>query len=129
MHARQRLTVFAWCTATMASTLVLSHGHLIVREILAHWPEEKSWEGRFENALYMQGALGLVASAMISSAIFVRSHLQRATIRDVASKDRQQRERHERQAILRHEEMMETLSQISGGSVSKKLLESGGKPR
>ncbi len=129
MKPRQKLVTLAWCTATMLGTMVLSHGHLIMREVVAHWPKDASWEGRFENALYVQGALMFLASIIVSIGLSVRSYFQRVNARDQASRDRIQRERHERLAAQRHDEMMESLAQMSGSSPTKKLAESGLKPR
>jgi hypothetical protein len=129
MGPKQKLVTLAWCTVTMLGTTVLSHGHLIMREVMAHWPKDSSWEGRFENALYTQGAFFFLASMIISIGLMVRSYFQRVALRDQANRDRVQRERHERMAAQRHEEMMESLAQMSGNSPIKKLAEPGFKPR
>ncbi|MEQ1829878.1 MAG: hypothetical protein ABL921_28205 [Pirellula sp.] len=129
MGPKQKLATLAWCLVTMLGTMVLSHGHLIMREIMAHWPKDTSWESRFENALYAQGAFCLVASLALSVGLFAKSYIQRNHARDQANRDRMQRERHERQSAQRHEEMMESLAQLSGNSPTKKLVESGFKPR
>ena len=129
MGPRQKFVTLAWCTATMLGSTVLSHGHLIMRELMTHWPKDVSWEGRFENALYTQGAFFFLASLLISVGLIVRGYFHRTSVRDQANRDRVQRERHERMAAQRHDEMMESLAHLSGDSPVKKLAEPGFKPR
>lgn len=69
MSPKQRLVTTVWCAITMIVTMILSHGHLIMREIMLHWPTADSWEGRFENALYTQGGLVFLASIVIGVAV------------------------------------------------------------
>ena len=62
------------CTITMVATMIMSHGHLIMREIMLHWPTETSWEGRLENALYTQGGLVFIASFVVAGAMLLRGY-------------------------------------------------------
>lgn len=135
MSPKHKLITLTWCAVTMLGTLVLSHGHMIMREILAHWPEEDSWEGRLENAMYTQGGLTLVASLIVSVALLVRGYFVRHSKERVARRELAVRERHERSAAERHFELLESLRSIrfTGGSGTearaKKSVGSGIKPR
>ncbi|MEM9589450.1 MAG: hypothetical protein AAGA03_19365 [Planctomycetota bacterium] len=134
MSPKQRLTTIAWCAVTMMVTTIVSHGHLVIREIMARWPQETTWEGRLENAVYTQGGLILVASMLISVATLVRSVWTKQKDEELARRELAQRERHERAAADRHEAMMNSLMQLTLGSSTedsapKKFSASGAKPR
>ena len=55
MSPKHKLITTVWCAVTMVATLMLSHGHLIVRELMRNWPQATTWEGRFESAIYTAG--------------------------------------------------------------------------
>ena len=120
MSPRRHITTGLWCALTMACTMVLSHGHLIMREILANWPQADSWEGRLENALYSQGGLVCLASLILSLSVVIRGFVAQHQARESAGTDRAQRERHERAAEQRHEAMLDAIARLSGGTPSKK---------
>ncbi len=129
MNSRQRLLTIAWCSVTMAATLLLSHGHLVMREIMQHWPTEESWEGRFENALYTQGGLTFLASLTLGLAMLVRSYFAKLKDEEIARRERVQREQHERSAAIRHEALLERLGTLGGDRSPKKPQASGVRPR
>ena len=114
MSPKHKLITTVWCAVTMVATLVLSHGHLIVRELVQHWPTSDSWEGRFESAIYTQGGLVFVASLIIGAVLMARSHFSREQDKDLARKELAQRERHERSAAARHEDMLDALAAMFG---------------
>ena len=118
MSPKQRLITTVWCAITMVATMILSHGHLIMREIMTHWPQADSWEGRLENALYTQGGLVLLASAVIGAAVFARGFLAKQKDEELARKELAQRQQHQRAEAQRHEALMQALASISGASVS-----------
>jgi hypothetical protein len=129
MSPKQKLITTAWCSITMAATMILSHGHLIIKEIMTHWPTEDSWEGRFENAIYTQGGLVFVGSFVIGGVILVRGYLARASDDELARRELSQREKHERAAAKRHEALMASLAKLAGDSQPKKPSTSGVRPR
>ncbi len=142
MSPKQRMITTAWCAITMVSTMILSHGHLVMREIMMHWPTEKSWEGRIENALYTQGGLVFLASLLIGGAISIRGYFARGNDEDLKRREISQREQHERAAAKRHEALLESLTRVVSngddfasensaerGKSLKKSLTSGARPR
>ena len=139
MSPKLKLVTTVWCSITMVATLILSHGHLILREIMTHWPEQESWEGRFETAIYTQGGLVFAASFVVGGALLVRSYFSRTQDEELKRKELAQREKHERAAATRHEAMMSTLASSIGqsskdvngsnGTSSKKSHASGARPR
>lgn len=129
MHPKQKMITVVWCSITMVVTVVLSHGHLVIREVMRNWPTSDTWEARFETALYTQGGLVFLAGLGIGSVMLIHGYFVRASDSDRERKDRAQRERHERSAEQRHEAMMETLATLAGGAPSKKSEPSGVKPR
>ncbi|MDA8746014.1 hypothetical protein N9N28_15420 [Rubripirellula amarantea] len=136
MSPKQRMITTLWCAITMASTMVLSHGHLVMREIMLHWPSEDSWEGRLENALYTQGGLVFLASLVIGGTILLRGYFLRVREEEMTRREISQREKHERAAANRHEAMIESLAKLAGGAdhgrgivAAKKSHASGVKPR
>ncbi|NND99636.1 MAG: hypothetical protein HKN47_20150 [Pirellulaceae bacterium] len=139
MSPKHKLITTAWCSITMVATMILSHGHLILREIMTHWPEQESWEGRFETALYTQGGLVFVASFVIGGVLMIRGYFNRINDQELARKELAQREKHERAAASRHEALMKTLATSlasssegvngSGGTAGKKSHASGARPR
>jgi len=134
MSPKQKLITVAWCAATMACTMMLSHGHLIMKEILRHWPTSDSWESRFETALYTQGGLVLLASVLLSVSMSLRTYFVKQQDERMARRDRIQRDQHERAAERRHEALLDRLSetgrmQLGGGSNAKKSVASGVKVR
>lgn len=140
MSPKHRMVTALWCCGTMLVTMVLSHGHLIMKEIMAHWPVTDSWEGRLENALYTQGGLTLGASAVMAIAIAVRGYLVQVRDAEAGRKENAQRERHERATASRHEAMMDRLLSIASSNSAgedslprdrplKKQSASGAKPR
>ena len=142
MSPKHKLITTVWCSITMVATVVLSHGHLILREIMANWPQQSSWEGRFETALYTQGGLVFVASFVVGGALLVRGYFTRVQDDQRVRKELVQREKHERAAASRHEALMESLSKSlsglserseivngSGNTSSKKSHASGNRPR
>ena len=129
MSPKHKMITTIWCSITMIATMIVSHGHLIMKEIMAHWPTEDTWEGRIENALYTQGGLVFVASFVIGAAILIRGLFAKANDETVARRDRSQREQHERAAAQRHEALMVSLTNLSGDPSSKKSQPSGARPR
>jgi hypothetical protein len=129
MGPKHRLITTVWCAITMAVTTIVSHGHLVMREIMTHWPAEDSWEGRFENAIYTQGGLVFVGSFIVGCVILVRGYLARVKEEDLLRREMAQREKHERAAAQRHEALMESLTRMAGETESKKSLPSGVRPR
>ena len=123
MSPKYRMVTMAWCSLTMVSTLMLSHGHLIMREILAHWPQEDSWEGRLQNALYTQGGLTVLASMFISAALIARGYFVRRGEDERSRRELAQRERHERAAMERHEALLASLANMRQANSAKKLVE------
>jgi hypothetical protein len=129
MSYKHKMTTVIWCATTMAGTMVLSHGHLIMKEILRNWPIENSWEGRFENALYTQGGLALLASVVLSAAILIRGWLGKKRDEEIARRERLQREKHERAESERHAAMIGAIEMLGEGILEKKSAASGVKPR
>lgn len=129
MSPKHKMMTAVWCSFTMVATMVISHGHLIMREIMTRWPTEDTWEGRLETALYTQGGLVFLASGLIGFVILVRGYLSKSKDEQIARREIAQREKHERAAAQRHRALMETLSSLSGGAASKKPHASGIKPR
>ena len=139
MSPKHKLITTVWCSITMVATLILSHGHLIMREIMAHWPQEATWEARFETALYTQGGLVFVASFVISGALLIRGYFARMKDEELKRKELAVREKHERAAASRHEALMETLAaslssksdEVNGSRAphAKKSNASGARPR
>ena len=131
MSPKHKLITTVWCSITMVATMILSHGHMILREIMTHWPQEDSWEGRFETALYTQGGLVFVASFVVGGVILVRSYFNRMKAEEVTRKELAQRERHERAAATRHEALMGALVTSLGdkpGKTNGTEVASGKKP-
>ena len=95
MSPKHRMITAVWCSITMVLTLILSHGHLIMREIMTHWPTESTWEGRLETALYTQGGLVLVASTVFGSVILIRGFFARLKDEEIARRQIAQRESQE----------------------------------
>lgn len=120
MSPKHKLITTVWCAVTMVATLTLSHGHLIVREIMQHWTTSDSWEGRFESAIYTQGGLVFVASLIIGAVLLIRGHFTREQEKSLARKELAQRERHERFAADRHEAMLDALAGIFGADLAQK---------
>ena len=129
MSPKQKMITAVWCSFTMVTTMIVSHGHLIMREVMSQWPTEDTWEGRLETALYTQGGLVFLASGVIGVVIVIRGYLSKCKDEQIARREIAQREKHERAAAQRHAAMMESLSALSGGSTSKKPHASGVKPR
>ncbi len=122
MSPKHKLITTVWCSITMVATMVLTHGHLILREVMTHWPEQDSWEGRFETALYTQGGLAFVASFVIGGALLIRSYFTRVNDQQLKRKELAQREHHERSAASRHEAMMATLAMSLGSTPNDDAL-------
>lgn len=114
MSPKHKLITTVWCAVTMVATLMLSHGHLIAREMLQHWPKSESWEGRFESALYTQGGLVFFGSLIVAIVVLVRGHFTREQEKSLARKELALRERHERSAAARHEDMIDALAAMFG---------------
>lgn len=129
MSPKHKLITTVWCSVTMVLTMILSHGHLIMKEIMTHWPTEDTWEGRFETALYTQGGLVFVSSLVIGGVILIRGYFAKAKDEQFARRELVQREKHERAAERRHEALMDSLTQVAGGTQAKKSQPSGAKPR
>lgn len=129
MSPKHKMITTIWCLITMIATMIVSHGHLIMKEIITHWPTEDSWEGRIENALYTQGGLVFVASTVVGAAILIRGYFVRAHEEKLARRNHVQREQHERAAAQRHDALMESLANLSGASPPKKSHTSGARPR
>lgn len=129
MSPKHRMITTIWCLITMIATMLVSHGHLIMKEIITHWPTENSWEGRIENALYTQGGLVFVASIMVGAAILVRVYFVKAHEEQLARRNHVQREQHERAAAQRHDALMDSLANLSGSHPAKKSQASGARPR
>jgi len=127
MSPKHKLITTVWCAATMVITLMLSHGHLIVRELMRNWPQATTWEGRFESAIYTQGGLIFCASLIITIALMLRSFFIREQEKELARKELAQRERHERFTASRHEAMLDALAGMfnTGDSVNR-ASEAGG---
>ena len=125
----KRIGTVVWCFVTMLTTLLITNGHLILREIMARWPSESSWEGRLESAMYLQSAAILVGGVSLSAILLLRDYLARR------ERDQQQRqehatvERNERKSAERHEQMLEVLQKLAGEGPVKKSVDSGAKPR
>ena len=116
MSPKHKLITTVWCAATMVITLMLSHGHLIVRELTQNWPRATTWEGRFESAIYTQGGLIFCASLIITIALLFRSFFVREQEKELARRELAQRERHERFTASRHEAMLDALAGMFSGS-------------
>lgn len=116
MSPKHKLITTVWCAATMVITLMLSHGHLIVRELMQNWPRATTWEGRFESAIYTQGGLIFCASLIITIALLFRSFFVREQEKELARRELAQRERHERFTASRHEAMLDALAGMFSGS-------------
>ena len=129
MSPKHKMITAIWCSATMVLTMILSHGHLIMKEIMTHWPTEDTWEGRLETALYTQGGLVFLASLIIGTGILIRGYLAKVKDDAIARREHAQREKHERAAERRHDALMDSLSTFSGGPSSKKSSASGSRPR
>lgn len=134
MSPKQKLVTMSWCVVTMIATTLLSHGHLIMKEVLAHWPTESSWEGRLESALYTQGGITLLASLVLSCAMFVRGVMLRRSAEAQVKRELAVRERHERAAEKRHEALLSSLNKMMSREsqdidAAKKVLGSGNRPR
>ncbi len=110
MSPKHKLITTVWCAATMVMTLILSHGHLIVRELMQNWPRATTWEGRFESAIYTQGGLIFCASLIITVALLSRSFFLREQEKELARRELAQRERHERFTASRHEALLDALA-------------------
>ncbi len=110
MSPKHKLITTVWCAATMVMTFIVSHGHLIVRELMQNWPRPTTWEGRFENAIYTQGGLIFCASVVITVALLARSIFMREQEKELARKELAQRERHERFTASRHEALLDALA-------------------
>ena len=129
MGAKHRTTTIAWCFITMVATSLLSHGHLIIKEIMLAWPVADTWEARLESALYTQGGLVFLASCTFGAAMVIRGYVSRIHEERQDRRRHLQREQHERAAAERHEALMDSLSSLGGGSSPKKSPTSGVKPR
>jgi len=121
MRPKHKLITAVWCAATMVITLTLSHGHLIVRELMQNWPQATTWEGRFESAIYTQGGLIFCASLIVTFALMSRSFFMREQEKELARKELAQRERHERFTASRHEALLDALAGMfsSGASIGQ----------
>jgi hypothetical protein len=129
MSPKHKMITTLWCSVTMIATMIVSHGHLIMKEIMTHWPTENSWEGRLENAFYTQGGLVFVASFVVGGAILIRGIFAKSNDEQIARRDHSQREKHERAAAQRHEALMHSLANLAGDPSSKKSQPSGARPR
>ena len=140
MSPKQKLITTVWCSLTMVATMILSHGHLIMLEIMVHWPVAESWEGRREGALYTQGGLVFLAGLFVAIAMVVRGYFAKLKDEELARRELSQREKHERAAAHRHDAMMESLAAMAPGAsgtngtsgrgaTSKKSHASGARPR
>ena len=129
MSPKHRLITTVWCSLTMIVTMVVSHGHLVMREIMTHWPTEDTWEGRIETALYTQGGLFFIASLVVGLALLVRGYFSNAKQAELARREHVQREQHERAAAQRHADLMSSLAGPRGGTEPKKSVASGARPR
>ena len=140
MSPKQKLITTVWCSLTMVATMILSHGHLIMREIMVHWPIAETWEGRLEGALYTQGGLVFLAGLVVALAMVVRGYFAKLKDEEFARREISQREKHERSAAHRHDAMIASLAAISssatntngsssGEPASKKSHASGARPR
>ncbi len=129
MSPKHKMITAIWCSITMIVTMMVSHGHLIMREIMAHWPAEETWEGRLETALYTQGGLVFLASVVIGGGILIRGYFARSKDDEIARRELSQREKHERAAAQRHEALMSSLGRLAGGTEPKKSPASGVRPR
>ena len=144
MSPNQRMITTVWCAVTMVVTMILSHGHLIMREIMTHWPKAESWEGRLENALYTQGGMILLSSIVIGVALVARGYWAKQKDEELARKELAQRQQHQRAEAQRHDALLDALASISGkkdsdataamspargGGLAKKSNASGARPR
>jgi hypothetical protein len=73
-----------------------------LKEIMAHWPTQESWEGRLEIALSTQGGLVLLASFVVGGGIVIRGAIAKAKDEQITRRDLAQRKKHERSAERRH---------------------------
>jgi len=129
MSPKHKMITTIWCSITMIATMIVSHGHLIMKEIMTHWPTEESWEGRIENALYTQGGLVFIASFVIGVVILIRGYFAKVKDEELARRELAQREKHERAAAQRHEALMGSLASLAGEPPAKKSQPSGVRPR
>lgn len=139
MSPKERMITTVWCAITMILTMVVSHGHLIMREIMTHWPQAETWEGRVENALYTQGGLVLLASVVIGLSLLVRAYIVKQKDEELARKELAQRQQHQRAEAQRHEALMNALDSLAGNRANgnssvgansvKKSTASGARPR
>jgi hypothetical protein len=129
MSPKHKMITTIWCLITMIATMLVSHGHLVMKEIITHWPTEDTWEGRIENALYTQGGLVFIASTLVGGAILIRGFFVKAQDDKTARRNHVQREQHERAAAQRHDALMESLANLTGTPPSKKPQASGARPR
>ena len=129
MSPKHKMITTIWCSITMIATMIVSHGHLIMKEIMTHWPTEESWEGRIENALYTQGGLVFIASFVIGAVILIRGYFAKVKDEELARRELAQREKHERAAAQRHEALMGSLASMAGETPAKKSQPSGVRPR
>ncbi|MGI9471781.1 MAG: hypothetical protein ACR2NZ_09635 [Rubripirellula sp.] len=129
MSPKQKMITATWCSMTMITTMIVSHGHLIMKEIMTHWPTEDSWEGRLETAMYTQGGLFFAASFVVGVTILVRGFFSKAKDEQISRRELSQREKHERAAAQRHDALMASLTKLAGGGESKKPHASGARPR
>jgi hypothetical protein len=115
----------------MIATMIVSHGHLIMKEIMTHWPTEDSWEGRLETALYTQRGLFFAGSFVVGFVILIRWSFAKAKDEQISRRELSQREKHERAAAQRHDALMASLSSLAGGNRgdSKKSHSSRARPR
>ena len=128
MSPKHKMITAVWCSITMIVTMIVSHGHLIMKEIMTHWPTEETWEGRLETALYTQGGLVFAASLVIGGVILIRGYFAKVKDEEIARREISQREKHERAAAQRHQAMMQSLVRL-GGTEPKKSQASGVRPR
>ena len=119
MSPKHKLITTVWCAVTMVATLLLSHGHLIARELITHWPTSDSWEGRLESALYTQGGMVMLASLIIGGVLLARGYFARVQEQEQARKELAQRERHERSAAARHDAMLDALAGVNKVTVER----------
>jgi hypothetical protein len=128
MSPKHKMITATWCSITMIVTMIVSHGHLIMKEIMTHWPTEDTWEGRLETALYTQGGMVFAASFVIGGVILVRGYFAKARDEEIARREISQREKHERAAAQRHDALIQSLASL-GGTEPKKSQASGARPR
>ena len=125
MSPKHKMITTVWCAITMVATLMLSHGHLIMRELIRKWPQATTWEGRFESAIYTQGGLIFCASLIVTAALLIRSHFIREQEKELARKELAQRERHERFTTERHEAMLDALAGIFSSAEAAPGIDNG----